>query len=567
VSIWRRITWPFRSASNAVRPDDPIRWWQWVAAQQPAGVPITNDSALELSVVWACVMAIVDAIAPSPWNIYDQKHDARLEIVPYDDPMMYLLNTRPNADMTAIGLKETLLIGALTWGNGYAEIQRDNSQRIAALWPLLPHRTFPRRDADDVLYYEHFQMDGSRVMIPAADVFHVHGPGITGLMGDNLVARAAKSMSLAAAQERFASTYFGNNTLIGGFLEFPGKLDEPAYRRLKQDWEDRYKGPDKSNRPAILEGGMKFTPVTNDAQKAQLVESRQFQLEEICRWFRVPPHKVQHLLRSTNNNIEHQGIEFTRDACTPWARRFEQEGDYKFFNRRRPRKTLIDLAWLTQGDAKTRAETNKIYREAGVLNANEIRQREGLNPIKGKDGDVYIVAGNMSTIEKLTAPEPAPVAPGGGAPPAPGKKPAPTEAQAAADTTETQAAADMADLKPRRASYGDVIQESLVQLFGGPLDRYSRRLANREADLRRRKLPDAQVRTNLAEERERLRPVLVDECAGAIHVLEAAYPGTARLNPIFDALDSIDNGTDPRVAATRLVSEFTTTAAPKEQAA
>jgi HK97 family phage portal protein len=109
-----------------------------------AGVPITNDSALELSVVWACVMAIVDAIAPSPWNIYDQKHDARLEIVPYDDPMMYLLNTRPNADMTAIGLKETLLIGALTWGNGYAEIQRDNSQRIAALWPLLPHRTFPR---------------------------------------------------------------------------------------------------------------------------------------------------------------------------------------------------------------------------------------------------------------------------------------------------------------------------------------------------------------------------------------------------------------------------------------
>jgi HK97 family phage portal protein len=548
VNLWQRM----RSFMAVVRRDDPIRWWQWVAAQQPAGVPVTNDSALELSVVWACVMAIAPALAACPWNVFEQKKSGRRELV-HDDPIGYLLNTRPNDDMTAIALKECLLIGALTWGNGYGEIQRDNSSRVVGMWPLLPHRTFPRRDPAGVLYYEHYNMDGEVVRLEARDVYHVHGPGITGLMGDNLVARAAKSMSLAAAQERFASTYFGNNTVIGGFLEYPTKLDDKAYKRLKDDWEDRFKGPDKSNRPAILEGGMKYSPVTNNAQSAQLVESRQFQLEEICRWFNVPPHKVQHLLRSTFNNIEHLGIEFVRDALTPWALRLTQEADFKLFGPRRPRTTGLDMAWLTAGDAKSRAEAAAIYRNIGVLNANEIRAKEGLNPLAGKDGEVYIVPANMTTVEKLTAPEPAPGAPAGGTP-GEGEKP------------ETPAAEDQpGEKKPRRASYGDVMHESLVSLFSGPLHRYARRLENREADLRRRKVPEQQIAVNLAEERQRLRSWIVDECSGAIHVLEMAHPGAARLEPLFVAADSIDNGTDPRAAASRLVMEFT--AAPKEIAA
>src|SRR6202022_5065905 len=193
---------------------------------------------------------------------------------------------------------------ALTWGNGYAEIVRNSRGDVAELWPLFPDRMIPRRRdvAPYALFYEYLNQDGGRVELEPDRVFHLRGPGIAGLVGDNVVSRAAKAMSLAAAQERFASTYFGNNTVIGGALKHPKKLTPETHDRLKKDWEDKYKGPFKANRPIILEEGMEWLPFSNDAEKAQLIASRTFQIEEICRWYGVPPHKVQHLLRATFNN-------------------------------------------------------------------------------------------------------------------------------------------------------------------------------------------------------------------------------------------------------------------------
>jgi hypothetical protein len=201
-------------------------------------------------------------------------------------------------------------------------------------------------------------------------------------MGDNLVARMAKGLGLALAQERFASTYFGNNTIIGGYLKYPKTMDDKTFEHVRQSWADRHKGPDKAHKPAILEGGAEWIPFTNNAEQAQLTDSRKFTVEEICRWFGVPPHKVQHLDRSTYNNIEQQALEFIRDACTPWARRWEQEADFKLLGHKVPARSMcIDMAPLTQGDFKTRMEGYAIGRQWGVYTVNEIRIKEGENPI------------------------------------------------------------------------------------------------------------------------------------------------------------------------------------------
>jgi|GEM_PF-2082771 len=548
MGIWDRLTGPFR-ARNEIRRDDPIRLFQWVSTDQPSGIVVTPETALQISVVWACVMAITTAISSCRWNVtlFD---GANREILP-DDPLDYLLNVRPNPEMTAVAFRESLMMNATTWGNGYAEIVKNARGQPSALWPLLPDRTLPRRDKQTgVLYYEHRQMDGGMMRLEAEQVFHLHGPGITGLMGDNFVARAAKAMSLAAAQERFASTYFGNNTNMGGILKYPKKLSTDAHKKLKDDWEDKFKGPFKANRPAILEDGMEWLPSNVEADKAQLTNSRTFQIEEICRFYGVPPHKVQHLARATFSNIEHLGIEFVRDSLTPWAKRVEQEGDYKLIPARGPRKmTQIDMGWLTHGDAKSRFEAYSIGRNIGVYSANDILAMEGKNRLPGRFGDVRIIPMNMTTYDNLIVPKTS--APGTGSDGGGAASP-PNEAAQPDDGSGTPGFGDRATL----------VKDSMEMVFGSALERYAKRLTARAADLERHNLSAAKVAVNLAEERQRLRPWLLEECHAAIELSIRALPGTdaaARDVGLLAAADSIDNGTDPHEAAERLVATFTVT--------
>jgi HK97 family phage portal protein len=556
LGFWDRMTAPIRAMVR--RRDEPIRYYQWVSADAPSGIVITAEAALQISVVWACVMAITNAIASCRWNVFNVAASKR-EWLP-DDPVDYLLNVRPNPDMTAISYKESLLFAALTYGNGYAEIIKNGRGQPTALWPMLPDRTIPRRRTEKPypLYYEYHQMDGTRVELAAEDVFHLRGPGITGLMGDNLVARAAKSMGLFAAQERFAATFFGNNTLMGGILETAGKLSPDAHKRLKDDWEDRYKGPFKANRPAILEGGMKWTPQQVEADKAQMTESRQYQVEEICRWYGVPPHKVQHLLRSTFNNIEHLGIEFARDALTPWALRLEQEADFKLFPQRAPlRSTKLDMGWLTHGDAKSRFEAYQIGRNIGVWSANDILGFEGKNGI-GSEGDVRIVPMNFTTLDAMAnTPKDALVkksasGDGGGAGDGDSQ---PGQGDEGAGGTETGAdKGDSGNSDARNAVMGAVHME-----LEGALGRYSRVMQNRAADLRRRELAEAKVVANLAEERQKQRPRLIEECRSALDLAAKWLPGAANRDRDVETLklaDAVDNSVAPGQAAMELLERW-----------
>lgn len=454
--------------SAAFRGEDPQREVSWIPPYPIAGIHLTPDQSLSLSTVWACIDIIAKNIAASQWNIYEPIPGTKRRRLLNEDPKSWMLNTRPNPEMTAIGFREALLFQAIPFGNAYAEIVADLGGRVRELWPLQSDRMQPRRNrATWALEYHYTQADGTLVIFPASRIYHLRGPGMWGLMGDNIIARAAKTLGVAAAQERFSASFFGQGAQPMGVLEYPGKLDAPTHARLKADWAEKHKGPDNAHKPLILESGMKFSPISVDPKEAQLVEEKKFSVEDICRWFGVPPHKVQHLEHATFSNIEHSSIEFVRDALKPWERRLCQEADYKFFDQRRgPWKcTEIDLAPLMRGDAAARAAAAASFRQNGIKNANEIRAEEGLDEC-GPDGDVFIVQSNMTTIENIVNP---PKPPARQAPP-PGASDFDDDEEVDDDEADNEVDAI------KRVAIKAALQSAL--------NRYGRRLANRKAALK-----------------------------------------------------------------------------------
>lgn len=376
-------------AKSITTPENPQnRGVGWFTARA-AGITVTPEIALQVSTVWACVEIITKAVSSQAWNVYERLPDGDRELL-LNDQVAYLLNARANPEMSAISAREAITMAAVAFGNGYAEIEWDRMNRPVAIWPLSPDRVEPIR-VDGRLCYRVYNQLGPATILEMEDVIHIHGIGLSGLVGNNIIHQATHTIALSIAAERFAETYFGNNTQIGGVLTYPQKLDDPSFARLKQEWIETHAGPRNAHRPAILDQGAKWEQMAVGAEDAQMNQTRQAQVVEICRWFGVPPHKVAELTRSTNNNIEHQGMEFVRDACKPWAVRSQQEIDYKLLDTRgKDRFSEIDLEPLSQGDAVSRMTYYTGMRAMGVYNANDILKMEHKNTI-GAEGDIRIV--------------------------------------------------------------------------------------------------------------------------------------------------------------------------------
>lgn len=362
-----------------------------------AGVNVTPDTALKTAVVWACVTYLSRTVAQLPWRVMLESGD-REERLPRH-PVARLLNSRPNPEMGAFAFRECMVGWAARWGNAVAEIQRDNRGVPVALWPIHPDRIDFERDADSGELLFAVQSGGAQRALPARDVFHLRGYG-EGPIGLNVIAYAAESIGWAQATELFGASFFGNGVNPSTKVEVPMKLSPDGLAMLKAELQNLYGGPRNAQKAVVLDGGMKLEPISTEPDNAQFIETRQHQVEEICRWFGVPPHKVMHLLRATFSNIEHQSIEVVVDSIVPWAKRLEEEADYKLFSPASPVFTKLDLKGLMRGDFKSRQEGLQVMRRNGVINANEWRRLEDMNEI-GADGDKYIVEGNMTTLERL----------------------------------------------------------------------------------------------------------------------------------------------------------------------
>lgn len=483
------MKWPLLTKivnAMRIRPADPQQTRFLDIGPNNVQVPVNTEIALMVSAVWACGDCIAKSFSASDWNVYGgTKAD---EYLLPNDRAQYMLNTRWNQEMTAQSAKRALMIAVVFWGNGYAEIIKDGAGRVVELWPIPPDRVELLRDRSANRFFYRVQQDtqGAWVDLDPGDVLHIKGPGVTGLLGDNPIAKAVQSISLAIALDQFSASYFANGTQLGGYLTYQGELDEPRYQRLKEQLETRHRGVKKSFRPAILEGGMSWTAVNSDAERAQLIEAKYQSIEEICRWFGTPPHKIAHLLRATFSNIEHLGLEFVRDTLRPYKIEIEQECDYKIFPARgeQPRHVCIDLDWASQGDFKTRMEAYSVGRGMGVYSANDILRKEGENPIpKSEGGDARFVnsaAILLKDVGKNLTPAAAP------APAAPPTTTEPEEDDEEADDQTPPAPGPDADAVVR-------------QWVFGLLNRLDRRRANRQAELQKHKNKPGDPRM-LAEE-------------------------------------------------------------------
>ena len=368
-----------------------------------SGKSVTARSAIQLSTVYACVRVISETVASLPLNVFEVTERGGVKAL--EHPLQRLLHDEPNPEMTSFVWRETMLSHLLLWGNSYCQIIRNGRNGIVGLYPLLPDHMEVDRDSKGRLTYTYTTGEGRIVRLAPEDVLHIPGLGFDGVMGYSPIALEKSAVGLSIAAEEYGSKFFGNGAMPSGVLTHPNTVKDP--KRLRESWNAAYGGSANSGKVAILEESMSFTPISIPNDAAQFLETRKFQVTEICRIFRVPPHMIGDLERATFSNIESQNISFAVHTIRPWLVRIEQamnralfsEGEKAGSSGGRRYYAQFNLDGLMRGDYKSRMEGYAIARQNGWMSANDIRELENLNPIPVEEGgDMYLVNGNMIPI-------------------------------------------------------------------------------------------------------------------------------------------------------------------------
>lgn len=279
-----------------------------------AGKNVNEKSAMQMTAVYSCVRILAEAIAGLPLHFYRYKDDGGKEKA-LDNNLYHLLHDEPNHEMSSFVFRETLMTHLLLWGNAYAQIIRNGKGEVIALYPLMPNKMTVDRDENGHIYYiyqrssdEAIKDKSAVVYLTSRDVLHIPGLGFDGLVGYSPIAMAKNSIGLAIATEEYGAKFFANGAAPSGVLEHPGTIKDPA--RLRENWNSTFGGSANSGKVAVLEEGMKYTPISISPEQTQFLETRKFQINEIARIFRVPPHMVVDLEKSSFSNIEQSFLEY-----------------------------------------------------------------------------------------------------------------------------------------------------------------------------------------------------------------------------------------------------------------
>ena len=375
-----------------------------------SGKAVNERSSMQMTAVYACVRILAEAIAGLPLHLYrhdddSSKHKAK------EHPLYNLLHAEPNPEMTSFVFRETLMTHLLLWGNAYAQIIRNGKGQVAALYPLMPNRMQVDRDKHGRLYYQYTTsaedaptMQGATKILDPSEVLHIPGLGFDGLVGYSPIAMAKNAIGMAIACEEYGAKFFANGAAPSGVLEHPGTVKDPT--RLRETWQGQFGGSANSGKVAVLEEGMKYTPISISPEQAQFLQTRKFQINEIARIFRVPPHMVGDLEKSSFSNIEQQSLEFVKYTLDPWVIRWEQalsrallgaEEKGKYFFR-------FNVEGLLRGDYQSRMTGYATARQNGWMSANDIRTLEDMDRITEEEGgDLYLINGNMLPLHRAGA--------------------------------------------------------------------------------------------------------------------------------------------------------------------
>ena len=367
-----------------------------------SGKPVNERSAMQMTAVYSCVRILAEAVAGLPLHLYKYT-DSGGKAKATDHPLYLLLHDEPNPEMSSFVFRETLMTHLLLWGNAYAQIIRNGKGEVVALYPLMPNKMTVDRDSNGQLYYtyqrsneEAHTMEGSSVKLKPSDVLHIPGLGFDGLVGYSPIAMAKNAIGMAIACEEFGAKFFANGAAPSGVLEHPGTIKDPS--RVRDAWQSQFGGSSNSGKVAVLEEGMKYTPISISPEQAQFLETRKFQINEIARIFRVPPHMVGDLEKSSFSNIEQQSLEFVKYTLDPWIIRWEQSMMRVLLSLDEKKEYFIkfNLEGLLRGDYQSRMNGYSIARQNGWMSANDIRELENLDRIPAEQGgDLYLINGSM----------------------------------------------------------------------------------------------------------------------------------------------------------------------------
>ena len=366
-----------------------------------AGKLVTERSAMQMTAVYSCVRILAEAIAGLPLHVYQYNDDgSKNKAVKH--PLYHILHDEPNPEMSSFVFRETLMTHLLLWGNAYAQIIRNGKGEVVGLYPLMPNKMTVDRDDKGRLFYQYQRSNDeaiksdSTVILSPQDVLHVPGLGFDGLVGYSPIAMAKNAIGLAIATEEYGAKFFANGAAPSGVLEHPGTIKDPA--KVRESWNTTFGGSGNAGKVAVLEEGMKYTPISISPEQAQFLETRKFQINEIARIFRVPPHMVGDLEKSSFSNIEQQSLEFVKYTLDPWVIRWEQSIMRTLLSPEEKKKYYVkfNVEGLLRGDYQSRMTGYATARQNGWMSANDIRELENLDRIPAEEGgDLYLINGNM----------------------------------------------------------------------------------------------------------------------------------------------------------------------------
>lgn len=380
--------------------------YSFLFGRTTSGKPVNETTAMQTTAVYACVRILSEAIASLPVHVYQYKDGGGKEMV-IDHPLYQVLHDEPNPEMTSFVFRETLMSHLLIWGNAYAQIIRDGAGRVLGLYPLLPNKMDVQRDDKGEIYYVYSRSSDENpnfkaygdIKLQKEDVLHIPGLGFDGLIGYSPIAMAKNAVGMTLACEEYGASFFANGANPGGVLEHPGVLKDPS--KVRESWNAVYRGTSNAHKIAVLEEGMKYQQVGIPPEEAQFLETRKFQINEIARLYRIPPHMVGDLEKSSFSNIEQQSLEFVKYTLDPWVIRWEQSLQKALLLPGEKGQYFIKLNvdGLLRGDYQSRMQGYSIGRQNGWYSTNDIREMEDLNPLSDEEGgNLYLINSNMCKL-------------------------------------------------------------------------------------------------------------------------------------------------------------------------
>ena len=368
-----------------------------------SGVQVNEDSAMTYSAAWAATKLLAGTVASMPVGVIERLDNGGTH-VDYKHPLFNLLYNAPNEEMTAAVWLAMGVAHQINWGNTYAEIERDGNGDVQALWPIHPSMVRVQRNDRRQLEYLVYANNGREALLfPANDIFHVTSSVIpNGITGRGVVEVARESIGFGIATERHGAAYFGNGGKPSVVVTHPRLMSPEARKNFRQEWQEIHGGVENNGKIALLQEGGDIKVLSFSPEDSQFLSTRQHNVEEVARWYGVPPHMIGHLTRSTYSNIEHQGMDFVRYSLNQWLVFWEAAAWMKLLNSKDKESHFIafDVSELKEGDVAARTAANAQQWMNGALTHDEWRAKEGRNPIPNGNGSRHYIPLNMTTVDK-----------------------------------------------------------------------------------------------------------------------------------------------------------------------